>query len=55
MTERCLPVSLQSDWKGALRAAGRSAQTDHYEGEVRSALRPAVSSARMHPCTSTCT
>ena len=34
MTERFLTITLQSDWKGALRAAGKAAAAVTYQGEV---------------------
>lgn len=34
MTERCLTITLQPDWKGALRAVGQVAKADTYQGEV---------------------
>ena len=34
MTDRCLTITLQPDWKGALRALGRAALADTYQGEV---------------------
>ncbi len=34
MTQRYLTITLQSDWKGALRAAARSATAERYQGEV---------------------
>lgn len=34
MTDRYLTITLQSDWKGALRALGQAAQADTYQGEV---------------------
>lgn len=34
MTERYLTISMQSDWKAALRATGKSALADNYQGEV---------------------
>lgn len=33
MNQRYLTITLQSDWKGALRAA-QSAKAEHYQGEV---------------------
>ena len=34
MTERCLTITLQPDWKGALRAMAKTAKADIYQGEV---------------------
>ena len=34
MTERYLTITLQPDWKGALRAVGQAAKADNYQGEV---------------------
>ncbi len=34
MTERYLTITLQPDWKGALRAMANTAQADTYQGEV---------------------
>jgi predicted transcriptional regulator len=34
MTERYLTVTLQADWKGALRAMAKTATADTYQGEV---------------------
>ena len=34
MTERYLTITLQPDWKGALRAIGKTAHADTYQGEV---------------------
>jgi len=34
MTERFLTITLQPDWKGALRTAGRAATGAIYQGEV---------------------
>ncbi len=34
MTDRYLTITLQPDWKGALRALGQTAQADSYQGEV---------------------
>jgi len=34
MTDRHLTITLQRDWKGALRAMARVAKTDEYQGEV---------------------
>ena len=34
MTERYLTITMQPDWKGALRAIGQAAKADTYQGEV---------------------
>jgi predicted transcriptional regulator len=34
MTDRHLTITLQPDWKGALRAMAKAAQADEYQGEV---------------------
>ena len=34
MTERYLTITLQPDWKGALRAMAKVANADTYQGEV---------------------
>ena len=34
MSERTLTITLQPDWKSALRAAGKRAQAARYSGEV---------------------
>ena len=34
MTERYLTITLQPDWKGALRAMAKTALADKYQGEV---------------------
>ncbi len=34
MTDRYLTITMQADWQGALRAAGRAAKDDSYQGEV---------------------
>ncbi|MBE0547200.1 MAG: hypothetical protein IH627_05950, partial [Rubrivivax sp.] len=34
MTDRTLTITLQPDWRAALRAAGRRAQAASYQGEV---------------------
>jgi len=34
MTDRYLTITLQPDWKSALRAMGASAKTNQYQGEV---------------------
>jgi len=41
MTDRCLTITLQSDWKGALRAAAKTASADSYQGEVLNFETPA--------------
>ena len=34
MKERRLTITMQPDWQGALRAAGKSAKDNTYQGEV---------------------
>ena len=34
MTDRYLTITLQPDWKGALRAVAQTAQADEYQGEI---------------------
>jgi predicted transcriptional regulator len=34
MTDRCLTITLQPDWKGALRAMVPAAKSKQYQGEV---------------------
>lgn len=34
MTDRYLTITLQPDWKGALRAMAQAAKADEYHGEV---------------------
>lgn len=34
MSNRTLTITLQPDWRGALRAAGRRARATRYQGEV---------------------
>lgn len=34
MTDRYLTITLQPDWKGALRAMGQAAKADKYQGVV---------------------
>ena len=34
MTERYLTITLQPDWKGALRAMAQTAKASEYQGEV---------------------
>lgn len=41
MTERYLTITLQSDWKGALRAAAQVAKVGIYQGEVLNFETPA--------------
>lgn len=41
MTERYLTITLQSDWKGALRAAAQVAKSGIYQGEVLNFETPA--------------
>lgn len=41
MTERYLTITLQADWKGALRAAAKSAKAATYQGESLNFETPA--------------
>ena len=41
MTERYLTITLQPDWKSALRAAAQAAKADTYQGEVLNFETPA--------------
>jgi predicted transcriptional regulator len=41
MTDRHLTITLQSDWRGALRAAAKSAKASTYQGEVLNFETPA--------------
>lgn len=34
MEKRILTITLQADWKATLRAAGKAAQKDSYQGEI---------------------
>jgi predicted transcriptional regulator len=40
MTERYLTITLQPDWKGALRAMSKAGQADKYQGEVLNSESP---------------
>ena len=42
MTERYLTITLQPDWKSALRNAARLAQADTYQGEILNFESPAA-------------
>lgn len=41
MNNRSLTITMQPDWRGALRAAGQSAKADTYQGEVLNFESPA--------------
>ena len=41
MIERYLTITMQPDWKGALRAMGQVAKADKYQGEVLNFESPA--------------
>jgi predicted transcriptional regulator len=41
MMERYLTITMQPDWKGALRSVGRAAKADTYQGEVLNFESPA--------------
>ena len=42
MTQRYLTITLQPDWKAAIRAAGVAAKADTYQGEVLNFETPAL-------------
>ena len=41
MTQRNLTITMQSDWKTAIRAVGTAAMSDTYQGEVLNFETPA--------------
>ena len=41
MTKRFLTITLQPDWKGALRASAKAAKANSYQGEVLNFETPA--------------
>lgn len=41
MTQRSLTITLQPDWKAAIRAVGVAAKADTYQGEVLNFETPA--------------
>ncbi len=47
MTDRNLTITLQPDWRAALRAAGRRAQATSYQGEVLNFESPGVFFGRL--------
>ena len=47
MTKRTLTITLQPDWKAALRQAGRRASARSYKGEVLNFESPGVFFGRM--------
>lgn len=47
MAQRTLTITVQPDWRGALRAAGRAAQRDRYQGETLNFETPAVFFSRL--------
>ena len=47
MAERTLTITVQPDWQGALRAAGRRAAADSYQGETLNFETPAMFFGRL--------
>ena len=47
MSERTLTITLQTDWRAALRAAGRRGQARAYRGEVLNFESPGVFFSRL--------
>lgn len=47
MSKRSLTITLQSDWRGALRAAGRHGRAATYQGEVLNFEHPGVFFSRL--------
>jgi predicted transcriptional regulator len=47
MSKRALTITLQPDWKAALRQAGRRARSRSYQGEVLNFESPGVFFGRM--------
>ena len=47
MAPRTLTITLQPDWRAALRAAGRIAQAEHYQGETLNFETPAACFGRL--------
>lgn len=47
MAPRTLTITMQPDWRAALRAAGRAAQADRYQGEALNFETPAIFFARL--------
>ena len=47
MAPRTLTITMQPDWRTALRAAGRAAQADHYQGEALNFETPAAFFGRL--------
>lgn len=47
MTERTLTITMQPDWRSALRSAGRKAQAPNYQGEVLNFESPAAFFGRL--------
>lgn len=47
MAQRRLTITLQSDWRAALRATGRRAQSTEYQGETLNFETPALLFARL--------
>lgn len=42
MEKRILTITLQADWKATLRAAGKAAQKDSYQGEILNFQSPSA-------------
>lgn len=47
MEKRTLTITLQADWKAALRAAGKAAQRGGYQGEVLNFESPGIFFSRL--------
>ena len=47
MEKRKLTITLQADWKSALRAAGKAAQQDSYQGETLNFQTPGAFFSRL--------
>ncbi len=47
MEKRTLTITLQADWKAALRAAGKAAQKDSYQGETLNFQSPGAFFSRL--------
>ena len=47
MASRTLTITITPDWRAALRAAGRLAQGDHYQGETLNFETPAAFFGRL--------
>jgi predicted transcriptional regulator len=49
MTERYLTITLQPDWKAALRGAAQAAKADAYQGEILNFETPAQFFGKLTP------